>query len=108
MTFGRYTLAPGPEWTDLAGTWPVRYVVRMTDTGHWLTDVVHTELTGRPVAQAHLVCAQCEQSVICLHPGTGASAAGYVITDAQIRAGILAHIRERHEDMTPPSGTRPG
>jgi len=108
VTFGRYTLAPGPEWTDLAATWPLRYVVRMTDAGHWLTDVVHTDLAGSSIAQAHLICARCEGSVICLHPGTGAGPEGYVITDAQIRAGVLRHVRERHGDVTPPSGTRPG
>src|SRR6516164_8414249 len=60
VTFGRYTLAPGPEWTDLAASWPLRYVIRMTDRGHWLTDVVHPELSGLSIAQAHLVCARCE------------------------------------------------
>ena len=107
MTFGRYTLAPGPEWTDVAGRWPLRYVIRMTDTGHWLTDVVHPELSGLSIAQAHLVCARCEASVVCLHPGTGVSAAGYVITDADIRAGVLRHVRERHGEVSPGPATPP-
>lgn len=100
MTFGRYTLAPGPEWTGLAANWPVRYVIRLTDPSHWITEVVHTDLAGRPVAQAHLVCAQCDQSVWCLHPGSADTAYGYVVTSSQILAGILTHVRQHHPEAS--------
>jgi hypothetical protein len=89
---------PGAEWTSLAHDWPTRQVSRETDPGHWLTDVVHPELQGKTLWQTHLVCAVCDQSVICLNPDQHGP--GYVLTAGQIMSGVLAHIRRCHEDAT--------
>ena len=95
MTLGRYTLAPGPEWTDAAASWQVRAVSRETEPGHHLVDLGHLERDGRPLTQTHLTCATCGQSVACLAPDVDEP--GYVLTVAQLQAGILRHIRECHE-----------
>jgi len=93
---GGYTLAPGEEWTDRAATWPVVVVLRGTEPGHFMTDIVPVESTG-PLTQAHLCCAECESnpSVFCLSPDV--TAEGYRIMEADLRAGILAHIRRSHQ-----------
>ncbi len=91
MPLGGYTLAPGPEWTSLAATWPVRCVSRGTEPGHHLG----------PRSQTHLVCQDCGQSAYCLSPD--ATAPGYVVSVAEILAGVLAHIREAHPSRVIPS-----
>lgn len=100
---GGYTLAPGAEWTDRAATWPAVVVSRETEPGHWLTSL---EQGARPdraaagkVAQLHLCCARCESrpSVLCLSPD--AADEPYVVTVADMLAGMLAHIRASHPDV---------
>ena len=98
MSFGAYTLAPGQEWTDAAARWPVTYVSRETEPGHFLTDIVPASPIP-PLTQAHLACNYCGQSVACLSPDVTRPA--YVITDEAIRSGILRHIRQCHEDTAP-------
>ena len=99
MTLGAYTLAPGPEWTAAAARWSLRAVVRDTEPGHVLTDVVHLDNDGQPFTQTHLVCAKCDQSVVCLIPDSGQP--GYLTDAAMIQAGVLRHIRVCHEaDVT--------
>jgi hypothetical protein len=97
MTFGRYTLAPGKEWTDVAATWPVRVVSRETEAGHHLVDLGHMERAGAPLTQIHLICLylDCGQSVCCLAPD--ADQPGYRLDVATLTAGVLSHIRVCHE-----------
>jgi hypothetical protein len=97
VTLGRYTLAPGKEWTDVAATWPVRAVSRQTEPGHFLVDKEHLERGGAPFTQTHLICLyqDCGQSVICLAPDI--TRPGYRLDVATIQAGVLAHIRVCHE-----------
>jgi hypothetical protein len=102
VTFGAYTITPGPEWTDTAARWPLRWVTRETEAGHWHTDVVHPALAGQTVWQSHLTCSICGQSVACLSPDT--SQGGYLITDEMIRAGVLRHIRQAHDTPPPQAG----
>ena len=97
MTFGRYTLAPGKEWTDVAATWPVRVVSRETEPGHHLVQLGHLERGGEALTQIHLICLyhDCGQSVVCLAPD--ADLPGYRVDVATMQAGVLAHIRVCHE-----------
>jgi hypothetical protein len=97
MTLSPYTLAPGEEWTGIAARWPVTYVSRETDPGHHWTEVTH--LGAPPATQAHLACGECGQSVTCLSPDVTRGA--YTLNDETIRAGILRHIRQCHEDPAP-------
>lgn len=99
----RYTIAPGPEWTGLAAGWPVRLVTRETEPGHLWVEKEHLERDGRPVVQAHLVCGNCDQSVICLAPDAGSP--GYLLDVAQMQAGVLAHIRQCHEPSLSPTAS---
>jgi hypothetical protein len=94
VTLGGYSLAPGPEWTSRAATWTLRAAVRQTEPGHVLTDYIHLDNGGRPYTQTHLVCGECDQSVVCLIPDAGRP--GYVLDVALIQAGVLRHIRECH------------
>ena len=89
-------------WTDAAATWPVVIVSRETDpvvlgpSGLILQqDEARVELT-EPVTQMHLACALCDQSVLCLAPGTGEP---YRVAAADMLAGILSHLRRSHPDV---------
>ena len=95
---GGYTIAPDGWWTDRAATWPVTTVVRETEPGHFLTDVVPVEPVPS-LTQLHLCCAVCdgEPSVCCLSPDISKPA--YRLTGADLLAGILAHIRRSHPDV---------
>lgn len=92
---GGYTLAPGPEWTGPAATWPLRAVTRETEAGHLMVDKEHLERHGAPLVQVHLTCARDGQSVVCLIPDT--SQPGYLTSLSQIQAGILGHLRQCHD-----------
>jgi hypothetical protein len=97
VTLGGYSLAPGPEWTEQAFTWLIQAAVRQTEPGHVLTAARHLDRAGQPFTQVHLVCAECDQSVICLTPDLDRP--GYVLDVALIQAGVLRHIRECHESI---------
>lgn len=90
---GSYGLEPDPRDRERAASWPVLFVIRETEPGHD---------RGAGVAQAHLVCTGCAQSVICLSPDLGAVAAGYVsagyqVSPGEIAARTLAHVRQCHD-----------
>lgn len=81
---------PAPEVVAVARDWPVAYVSRETSPNHF---------RGPGIAQAHLVCRVCDQSVVCLSPGPGLT--GYLLTVTGITAQVTAHIRQRHGDSVP-------
>jgi hypothetical protein len=87
---GAYGLEPGPADRARADSWPVLFVIRETEPGHD---------RGVGVAQAHLVCTGCAQSVICLSPDLAGNrtATGYLLTPGDITARTLAHIRQCHD-----------
>ncbi len=89
---GAYPIGPAGELVAVAQAWPLRWVSRGTEPGHHYAD-----LRGRArVYQAHLVCARCDQSVACLSPDV--DGAGYELSAGLIVAGVLAHVRQCHED----------
>jgi len=91
VSLAGYHLGPGHALTTAAAQWPVLYVRRVTEAGH-----------ARPgVLQAHLVCADCGQSVCCLTPGEGTGS--YALTAALIMSGVLAHLKRSHEAALPPT-----
>lgn len=100
---GPYTIAPDAIWTDTAVTWPVVVIARDTDPAQLGPDGLIIALDEgkaefrEPVTQLHLCCAKCEQSVLCLAPGTGES---YRVMAADMLASILAHLRRSHEHAT--------
>jgi hypothetical protein len=90
---GGYEIGPREGDRARADSWPVLFVIRETEPGHD---------RGAGVAQAHLVCTSCAQSVICLSPDAGSAAAGYVsagylVSPGEIAARTLAHIRQCHD-----------
>lgn len=94
---GGYALDVAPEIDKAAADWPIRWVTRETDAVHEFT-----RLRGLPpVRQALLVCQLDGQAVACLSPDTAAGE--YVVSDAIIRAGIVAHLRQCHEAAVIPA-----
>ena len=93
---GGYELGPREGDRARADSWPVLFVIRETEPGHD---------RGAGVAQAHLVCTSCAQSVICLSPDLGRGGvlrggyppAGYMVSPGEIAARTLAHIRQCHD-----------
>lgn len=71
--------------TRLAMAWPVYLARRTTRAGHRL---------GEGIAQEHLVCARCDQSVFLLTPDCSKGA--YIVSTASINTGIAAHVRQSH------------
>lgn len=86
---GAHGLEPAPEDSARAASWPVLFVIRETEPGHD---------RGAGVAQAHLICTGCAQSVICLSPDLAdrRTATGYLLTPGDVTARTLAHIRLCH------------
>jgi hypothetical protein len=87
---GAYQLGPGHPMTETAWTWPLLFVQRETEPGH---------LMGEKLTQAHIVCAQCQQSCFCLTPDV--MRGSYALIGQQIIAGVLAHLKISHEDALP-------
>jgi hypothetical protein len=99
---GPVTIAPDKMWTDAAATWPVYVDPRETqvpaegEEGYKLaSDFGVYEVRG-PLQQLHLCCARCDQSVLCLAPGTGEP---YRVMVADMLANILGHLRRSHPDV---------
>ena len=68
-------------WEEIADTW-VMYV--------------QSRMNG-PKTEYHAVCGACEETVSVLENDTGY----YLMTLQQIRASIVAHLRNRHRDLDP-------
>lgn len=90
---GSYGLEPDPRDRERAASWLVLFVIRDTEPGHD---------RGAGVAQAHLICMACTQSVVCLNPDM-ATGAGYLLSPGEIAARTLAHVRQCH-DVPPAPG----
>jgi hypothetical protein len=89
-TAASFEVIAGDTLVSFSGTameWPVNIEIRPTEPGH---------STGEGIDQAHLVCSQCEQSVLPLSLEVGRRA--YVHTPLRIAAAVLRHIREVHCD----------
>lgn len=83
------------EAQAVAREWPLQFVTRETDANHYVT----TWEGKPPVAQHHLVCRQCRQSVYCL--SADHNAPGFCFNWDDVLAQVTAHVRQVHEDMLP-------
>lgn len=93
---GDYQLSPPQAHQDVAAGWPVYVNEIVTEGPVMLADAMGPRETPGPVFQLHARCAVDNQSVLCLSPDTTGEA--YQVTSEQLRAGVLAHIRQCHED----------
>jgi hypothetical protein len=87
---GAYAIEPDAALVAAALDWPITYVSRETSPNH---------ARGGGVMQAHLICARCEQSVICLSPDTARTA--YLIKEGDIAVQVIAHMQQRHAEFVP-------
>ena len=94
---GDWQVGPSLAWMDAAASWPVQVVSRETSGRVWRADLIGTRQTYGRVTELHLVCARCEQSVLCLSPDARYEA--YRVTGAGMLSGILAHLRVSHDHV---------